>query len=125
MKQSVQLKNMPAMPNPSIERTHTGKALQALISFWALRALPARAAAGLTRIRRQLHPIDGKHLPSNQPLPITQKQHLRKELRNRLAGVTEKGGNRGEVRRGIARERNERHVLAAGTLNGSAADETA
>ena len=33
-----------ATPNPSIERTRTGMALQALISFWALRALPARAA---------------------------------------------------------------------------------
>ena len=33
-----------AMPNPSIERTRTGMALQAFISFWALRALPARAA---------------------------------------------------------------------------------
>ena len=32
------------MPNPSIERTSTGKPLQALISFWALRGLPARAA---------------------------------------------------------------------------------
>ena len=32
------------LPNPSIERTRTGMALQALISFWALRALPARAA---------------------------------------------------------------------------------
>ena len=33
-------------PNPAIERTRTGRALQALISFWALRALPARAAHG-------------------------------------------------------------------------------
>ena len=32
------------MPNPSIERARAGMALQALISFWALRALPARAA---------------------------------------------------------------------------------
>ena len=31
-------------PNHSIERTHTGIALQAFISFWALRALPVRAA---------------------------------------------------------------------------------
>ena len=30
--------------NPSIERTRTGMALQAFISFWALRAMPARAA---------------------------------------------------------------------------------
>ena len=30
--------------NPSIERTRTGIALQALISFWALRTLPVRAA---------------------------------------------------------------------------------
>ena len=33
-----------ATPNPSIERTRAGMALQALISFCALRALPARAA---------------------------------------------------------------------------------
>ena len=31
-------------PNPSIERTRTGRQLQAFISFWALRCLPARAA---------------------------------------------------------------------------------
>ena len=30
--------------NPSIERTRSGTALQALIAFWALRALPPRAA---------------------------------------------------------------------------------
>ena len=35
---------MKLTPNLSIERTRTGMALQALISFWALRALPARAA---------------------------------------------------------------------------------
>ena len=29
---------------PSIERTRVGRSLQALISFWALRALPTRAA---------------------------------------------------------------------------------
>ena len=31
-------------PNPSIERTRTGRPLQALILFWALRALPVQAA---------------------------------------------------------------------------------
>ena len=31
-------------PNPSIERTRTGRPLQALISFWALRVLPVQAA---------------------------------------------------------------------------------
>ena len=40
----VGLLRVAASSNPSIERTHTGMALQALISFWALRALPARAA---------------------------------------------------------------------------------
>ena len=34
----------PPRPNPSVERTRTGRPLQALISFWALRVLPARAA---------------------------------------------------------------------------------
>ena len=33
-----------ATPNPSIERTRSGSAGLAFISFWALRALPARAA---------------------------------------------------------------------------------
>ena len=31
-------------PNPSIERTRTGRPRMALISFWALRVLPSRAA---------------------------------------------------------------------------------
>ena len=30
--------------NPSLKRTHTGMPFQALISFWAFHALPARAA---------------------------------------------------------------------------------
>ena len=43
--ETVALSRHPAMtPNPSIERTRTGMALQALISFWALRALPERGA---------------------------------------------------------------------------------
>ena len=41
-KQSVIHQN-PA-PNPSIERTRTGRPRMAFISFWAMRALPARAA---------------------------------------------------------------------------------
>ena len=35
-------------PNPSFERTHHGRPLQAFISFWALRALP-RCASQLER----------------------------------------------------------------------------
>ena len=31
-------------PNPSFERTHHGRPLQAFISFWALRRLPRRAS---------------------------------------------------------------------------------
>ena len=34
----------PPRPNPSVERTRSGRPLQALISFWALRVPPARAA---------------------------------------------------------------------------------
>ena len=34
----------PPRPNPSVERTRSGRPLQDLISFWALRVLPARAA---------------------------------------------------------------------------------
>ena len=37
--------NLPP-PNPSFERTRHGRSLQAFISFWALRALPAQAAHG-------------------------------------------------------------------------------
>ena len=35
-------------PNPSFERTHHGRPLQAFISFWALRVLP-RCASQLER----------------------------------------------------------------------------
>ena len=31
-------------PNPSLKRTRNGMPLQALISFWAFRGLPLRAA---------------------------------------------------------------------------------
>ena len=34
----------PRQPNQSLKRTRAGMPLQALISFWALRVLPARAA---------------------------------------------------------------------------------
>ena len=34
----------PRQPNQSLKRTRTGRPLQAFISFWALRVLPARAA---------------------------------------------------------------------------------
>ena len=40
-------------PNPAFERTRTGRPLQALISFWALRVLPARAAQLNVRLQRQ------------------------------------------------------------------------
>ena len=40
----VRARSAEVTPNPSIERTRASMALQALISFWALRALPARAA---------------------------------------------------------------------------------
>jgi len=35
---------MQKTPNPSLEPTRTSMPLQALISFWALRVLPARSA---------------------------------------------------------------------------------
>ena len=38
------LRSLRVRPNPSIERTRSGSALQAFISFSALRTLPARAA---------------------------------------------------------------------------------
>ena len=39
-------------PNPAFERTRAGRLLQALISFWALRVLPARAAQLNVRRRK-------------------------------------------------------------------------
>ena len=39
-----ELRSLRVRPNPFIERTRSGSALQAFISFSALRTLPARAA---------------------------------------------------------------------------------
>ena len=56
------------MPNPSIERTRTGMALQALISFWALRALPARTAHG--RVRHHVEGDASVRDPREYDLPV-------------------------------------------------------
>ena len=44
-------------------------------------------------------------------------QHLGKHRGNGIARATDKIGNRGEVRLGIARQGNKQHVVAAGTLD--------
>ncbi len=41
-------------PSPCIERTCTGMALQALISFWALHALPMRTAQPAPSYRQEV-----------------------------------------------------------------------
>ena len=55
-------------------------------SLFHLLGLALVVAAGtalrLTGVGRELDAIDGKHLPANQALPITDHQHLGEQLRH-------------------------------------------
>ena len=71
----------------------------------------------LRRVTRQLHAVDRKHLAPDQPLPVADRQHRRKDLRDVVAERADKVRDGGEVRRGHAAQRHERHVLLAHPLN--------
>ena len=98
--------------------------LRGLLQFLgALRELGARPAPVLRRITRQFHAIDRKHLAPDQPLPVADRQHRRKDLRDVVAERADKVRDGGEVRRGHAAERHERDVLLAHALDRAAADD--
>jgi hypothetical protein len=63
-----------------------------------MREIGPRAAPGFGGLTRQLDAIDGEHFPTDQPLPVTQVQHLRKASGDFLIEAGNEGGERGEVR---------------------------
>ena len=67
----------------------------------------------LGRVARQLHAINRKHLPPDQALAVAHREHRRKQLRDVVTARADEMGNGGEVRRGHAAERHDRHVLLA------------
>jgi len=74
----------------------------------------ARAALGLGGIGGQLDPVDGEHLPADQPLAVTHREHLGEDRLERFAQFGDEGGERGEVRRAVAGDGHEQHVAATG-----------
>ena len=76
-----------------------------------LRELGPCAAPMLGRIARQLHPINREHLPPDQPLSVTHCEHRRKHVGNVVAERAHEVRDGGEMRRGHATQRHERHVL--------------
>jgi hypothetical protein len=83
----------------------------------------ARAACGLRRMAGSCHPIDGEHLPPDQSLAVTHHQYLGQQRRHGLAQPTHARGHRHEVRLAVIWDRHTQHVLSAGCLDGTAADE--
>ena len=69
------------------------------------------------RIARQFHAIDRKHFAADQPFRITYREHPGKHARDVVAPRADKARNRREMRRVIATQRHERHVLLARALN--------
>jgi hypothetical protein len=78
----------------------------------------ARAAAMFRGVARQLHPIDRKHLASDEPLSITDREHGRKNGRDRIAQGADELRDGGEVRPRVPAEGNERHLLLARPRDG-------
>ncbi len=80
------------------------------------------AALGLGGIGGQLDAIDGKQFASDQPLSITDDEHLSKQLGDCVAEFANKGGNRCEVGAAITRYRHEQHVVTTGRRDSPRAD---
>lgn len=77
----------------------------------------ALAALRFARVAGQFHPVDGKHLPSDQPLPIADQQHLRKHRAHRLTQAAHEPGQRAVVGLAVSRQCDELHVVAAGRFH--------
>ena len=83
----------------------------------------ACAAPGFGCVAGQLDAINGEHFPPNQALPVTEVEHLGKELGDFLVKAGNEGGQRGEVRCAVAREGDEGDVFAAQALDAPTADD--
>jgi len=74
------------------------------------------------RIARQLHAIDRKHLAPDQSWRVADGQHSGKDLRDVVVQRAHELRDGGAVRRGIAAQRDERHVVLARSLDTATAD---
>ncbi len=83
----------------------------------------ARAALGLGGVGRKLHAVDGEHFSADQTLVIAQIQHLGEDPGDLIAQRSNERGDGCEVWSAVARQSNERDLLAAGTLDSSATDD--
>ncbi len=79
--------------------------------------LGTRAAPGARRVRWQLAAVDREHLLADQPRLVAHQQHVTEHRRDLARHVRNERRDRREVRRAIARQCHEHHVLAAGALD--------
>lgn len=89
--------------------------------------LPLEVRAGTTpmlgRITRQLHAVDRKHLASDEPLSIADREHGRKDRRDLIPQPADEVRDGGEVRPRVTAQGNERDLLLAGPRDGPTADD--
>lgn len=81
------------------------------------------AASPLRRVSRELHAVDREHLAPDQTLRIADGGHAPEHVRDVGAERANEVRDRGEVRRVIAAERDERDVLTTRLGDRAAADE--
>jgi hypothetical protein len=85
----------------------------------------ARSASRFRCVARQFHAVDREHLAADQALRVANKKHLREHIGDVFAERADEAGDRREMRRLIAAEGDEGHVLPASPLDRPAADNAA
>jgi hypothetical protein len=80
-------------------------------AFRLVRQLGMRAAVPLVGVARELHSVDGEHLPANESVPVAHQQHLREDRRYIVHQFAHELGYRGELRRAVPGNRHEQHIL--------------
>jgi hypothetical protein len=81
-------------------------------------------ALGLGGIGGQLHPVDGEPLPTDQPLPIADREHPGEDLPNSRSQAAHELRQRAKAGRAVARDSHELHIGAAGRLHSPRTDDS-
>ncbi len=80
-----------------------------------------RATALLAHVGGQLDPINGEHLPSDQPLLVARDQHLSEQRHKLVSQLAHKLGDERVTRRRVTADGHELHVLWTSLLDSAAA----
>ena len=101
-------------------RLDGGLKLAQLLFEFLLRAAPLFGC-----VRRHLHPVDGKHILTDQTFLIANKQNVTEDRDDLIFTATDEIGDGGEVRSVIAAQRHKNDIVLTKRGDLAAADDTA